>query len=1423
MHTPHFLWGFYSAPVAPEAPSGDAAGAAGGPCNGNGTCDTDLVCVDGTCQTPADGTSGGACYGNGTCNADLVCVDDVCRVTDGAISVTFTADDGQIELGASTTLRWTVSGADGCTLDNGIGPVEPTGDAVVTPTYRLTCTRGEQEGAAAVTVTVDDPNARALTGTVELGTPVEGAEVVVYAYDIASDVQGAALARAHTDANGQFVLPIAADVNGAVWLDVRGGAYVERASGASSTLDTALLAVLHVTDGRAPPVAVNGLTTLSVMRAERDGSFDATNTALAAYVNDTFFALAETPSAALDGQAPLASPRTRVALWHAGLSRLAAEWAAPGAVGASTLLSRLKLDIADGVLDGAAAGARMEIAGRRLDAHTMRQALSAAIELYIRAVPFADTQAAAPNTSGLTLDALNVNDGFLDRLATSTQPHVFPAAASARETDGPLLSHSFASHPRQPSGAGLSGEVALRFTATDATRVARIDVVHPAGVAVEHNAAADVVWRVDNTVLPNAEAVHLACGAGDIPGNPADHVCACAEATDVLGNTARHLACFSRPEPAIEWTKSYTPDHELRDNVTLRARVHGGYALSSITVGGGDLSYTELPSGELEIVVPTTFTRGIGRTSTVDLVVEDIRGQTASSFTSFKRGSLDMFVAQPRENRVFGPGAFPIEIQGGAFTAYRAASCAGTVVNDLGEIVFGPSTNPYLQDDACEFLEDVPLLPDGAYDMITEATDVKGEHKTVHRSFIVESGPAVRLSTPAIGAATNAASLTIEGTVTAAATAVTVTLTGPGGQALPLAATLSPVPGSTHTAFSLDSPPLDAQGDWLVHVEATTAGGTLESTRKFLVDRQAPSFSYTNQYRSMQMRDTTRFRQVGSVDDGTAAILPDGYMFFPEWDDHHQFYTWTSNLNHEMPGTGHRMMHSGLGDNDEIASVHHIIDATCRSDVDDTWHEGGDVVISNLDASGQRKWPVDFAATLGGHAYCISVVAVDRAGNRRAGGFRFWLQVSHPPAVVDQSSAMYDPASTPFDLAGLSPAHIAALVNGTTLSHCADGPCGAPNGAAFASTVVHNPWAVPLTVSVDGTWTTPPDMRFSAQEVLVHQRAAHTLFPQTVEFGGDTWMPAIRNPLHTFDMPEDSAPGSGDATTFADNATDAPAAHWTQPGWRAPDGPVCGADNADFHAYGVFVGDTEAAGDGWAADGMCVTRDERPAYRVFEGRPEPHRGEQVFAVVDGLRTEDASAGQHRTLNMASRTPVLVALDTSDACIDGACGATGAACASDGACTRLATDEAGHYVVSHGAHTLPAGASAVALWLAQPSTPFTAASGAFEASAAADKADACGAAFATGWRDPRAGETGTVGPAGDLRGFCGVGHAVAAPRAYGRCGRVRRDSQRAGASARCTMVWHGSRGFWCHRRDRGRDLCPHGVLLAGLGRGRGVRG
>lgn len=163
-------------------------------------------------------------------------------VTSPAPTVIFSADPAGITTGASSTLSWTTTNADTCTIDNGIGSVAVNGSVSVssaeTTTYTLTATGPGGTTAETVTISVtaavepqpegsfgaqyedlippdttvesyDHKRFALVTGKIEQtdSTPLPGVTISVGATSCVQ-CHGQKYGTVKTDANGQYTIPV---------------------------------------------------------------------------------------------------------------------------------------------------------------------------------------------------------------------------------------------------------------------------------------------------------------------------------------------------------------------------------------------------------------------------------------------------------------------------------------------------------------------------------------------------------------------------------------------------------------------------------------------------------------------------------------------------------------------------------------------------------------------------------------------------------------------------------------------------------------------------------------------------------------------------------------------------------------------------------------------------------------------------------------------------------------------------------------------------------------------------------------------------------------------------------------------------------------------------------------------------------------
>ena len=100
-------------------------GSGGCACYGNGTCDGDLVCTNGTCLPPGctPGTADCPCV-DGQCLGDLVCMDGLCGQADGTSTTTTDGSTSGATTGSGTGSSTTATSMTSTTTD-GTGGVNP--------------------------------------------------------------------------------------------------------------------------------------------------------------------------------------------------------------------------------------------------------------------------------------------------------------------------------------------------------------------------------------------------------------------------------------------------------------------------------------------------------------------------------------------------------------------------------------------------------------------------------------------------------------------------------------------------------------------------------------------------------------------------------------------------------------------------------------------------------------------------------------------------------------------------------------------------------------------------------------------------------------------------------------------------------------------------------------------------------------------------------------------------------------------------------------------------------------------------------------------------------------------------------------------------------------------------------------------------
>lgn len=458
-----------------------------------------------------------------------------------------------------------------------------------------------------VPVVIDNGGPATVSGVVEVGAPVLGATVQLFAFD--DGVRGALLAQTETDENGGYVLSELSGT-GPVLVVATGGTFVDPATGLTLSLrplQELAAALPSIPAGLETTANVNAWTTLASVRAV-SAMNESPSFAAALAFNESLFAqhlsrpgalsLTHARSADLLVDVPAPSDAAAIlALAHGGLSQMAAQVSIdaggePGQVTMIDLVEVLKRDAHDLVFDGKSDGTPLFLDGAFIEADSfvLRSLLAARVDNFVTNAPFYKggqrvLEGVRNQASTITREALIGPGLFYDDLALDRSV-LFPLDVPVMPFDQepPDLSLAFAGLPDVQSGAALVGVVAMNGVAQDESGVAEFTVLAPEVTDVLFTVP-DLRVELDESIAPNAAAAFLACDQQPElpPGAPVGEslerqVCVCAQARDTVGNGANRVLCFTRPRPVV--TMSPTAFVGALDDV-ISVRTEGGFALSS--------------------------------------------------------------------------------------------------------------------------------------------------------------------------------------------------------------------------------------------------------------------------------------------------------------------------------------------------------------------------------------------------------------------------------------------------------------------------------------------------------------------------------------------------------------------------------------------------------------------------------------------------------------------------------------------------------------------------------------------------------------------------------------------------------------------------------------------------------------------------
>lgn len=1018
-----------------------------------------------------------------------------------------------------------------------------------------------------VTVLVDNLEGRTFSGQVSVGGAIETANVRVLRFDDKSEIVAG-----ETDDDGSFQLVDNSAYAGPVIAIATGGFYEDVATATVFELGGSLQAVIPTTNpGDDAVININGLTSLAAQRAlvssgDPDDLINESNALFAAHVRrPSPFVLTEeeVPNLATT-IVPLASAGSALGLFHAGLSRMAADLsiAAQGQVGAVTIdgiVTVLQSDLEDGQLDGRLFDVPLNVSlDGFADSYTLRRDLAVSTHLFITNAPLEGSTAV--NGSGIEADALRAVGAYYDDVSLNDDERLFPTAALPLPFDelAPQLLLTFGgANANALLGDALDGVVTMVATAEDASGLRSVSVVAPE--VEDTSAALDVVTvSFDRDVLPNMESVASACGV-DVSLPPysllQNQVCACVEAQDVLANAVREMLCFTRPPLQLLRTRPNGGSGDIYDgDVEVEYRAVGGFALTEFTLGEGAADAPDLTTRRVTIESNTVDAEAFPNVN-VPVFARDALGTENADAFVIGRMPLEIAFAGVDEDELLRGSDLPRQVFFDVASAYsmEVGSCEFRVLESDGSTVGGSIRQGTFSADRrlCSGSYVIGAsVPDDELTMRVRIVDINGDEQvqTLRFSKDAENGFSSTLVSPTPGALVSEATILGEATATDPVANASLSLTTPSGTTS--AVTVS-IDGQS-ISFNLGPGDLAQDGTYSLVLTTTSTLGQNHITPplNFTVDRTGPTIAVRQQNNQgavfdmdVQFEKSTILLAGGGVE-----LRPIGPQTKPNWEAFPTFRIWSALTDSAQyaPSLAFVADDNLPGD----LAVHYRVGQFCQgATTSDPVAETSRIAIRRSTVS-----VVDLSRA-GSYELCISVTAYDEAGNASASSEHPFTYVVIPaPIYLEVESARYDPAFNPLDFAfyedempllfngfAVPPTEVPAELFCDSAVSCE--PTRIPPGYAYASAVLTNPWSEPVRAAAQIQNYIPAEVQFSTRQVLV----------MTASLANKYWssspplaQASLRNPRHPLAgaPPSSSTP---EGTTLSSSAT---VPRWT----RACDG-----------------------------------------------------------------------------------------------------------------------------------------------------------------------------------------------------------------------------------------------------------------------------
>lgn len=911
---------------------------------------------------------------------------------------------------------------------------------------------------------------QSLTGVADLGSPLSGATVTAYMFKMGE--RGEVLGTGTTDETGKYEIEHHHPYRGPVLLVAAHGSFVDPTTKIQMFMPEKLTLLSAIADSKEKNIAnINAASTLAVAVFETPAEKER----LIKFSKDSDKAESNWVGSLLDifswhfsreswnfdylTNAPWdpskeklgpSENRVLVYLFHAGLSQMAKDLSKtlgqePGSIRLFDLVHALSLDASDGVMDGRHKQVQLFIdTGNQipLDSYFLRHKLASSIQLYLNTLKESGVEV------GFDGKSFAAPGGFYERISMDSS---FPFPEKGYEPipfddTPPEITMEFGGKYAGKWYSVLAREdVVLEATAVDkGVGLKSFRVLEPVDLESTAKEKNKISVIVKTSMMPNLQAAVAACGYRGF-----------------RNDNAGIISDAPKEESACVCLEA----KDFLDNVSHQIRC---------------------------VTRPTPYAR-------------------ISHTLDYAKLGADAFANQEK-----------IKIEGAIEGGWDLFSCSWhvTTLAGLTEVagVQLPWGHGSIENGRCKIDDklDKEKLPDGNYrvmligeDLLGRETDIDTSSKdTCSQPFeVYQTPPVLEITFPEAEIRTNSSRIDLIGSVKSGIAIREVYV--------------EMVQGQWHDAKQKRVYyGAAADGRWMLHIEelpeavaytyvvhAVDIYGNRSqlAPRLIVVDRTPPTIKGHRegiaQGSYAQERSTVSVLRSGVPGTPHFQFKPNGTQIRIPWDNIPVLYRWANLIGEENTAPGYQIEVKDDGGIKEVRWAHGDKCADLSEAVSVAQLNGGKATLFLNSASSLDKLDM---ATDDSKLRCISVWAVDKAGNTQNQQISFKWRTVAPPIVVDFNSPLYDPTKSEDDMV-FSKHQIQDVY--TLAEHTKD-----KDGYVVAHALLHNPHNLDLDFKMDDNSTSSIELKLKEVVVLGKESVVRDwVYHGTTEERESRGTPAVPN------------------------------------------------------------------------------------------------------------------------------------------------------------------------------------------------------------------------------------------------------------------------------------------------------------------------